>query len=91
LCRDNARNRASVRECGGVAALAGLLAPGGSAATHDRAAGALVSLTSESARDCEAVRACGGVAALVEGVLARASSAAALERAAAALRDLGRL
>jgi len=34
----------SVRECSGVAALVGLLAPGGSAAVHEQAAAALYNL-----------------------------------------------
>jgi len=77
-----------VRECGGAAALVRLLAPGASAAVQDRAAAALMSLTSESGQSREAVRACGGVAAL-QRVLACASSAAAHDWAAAALRNLG--
>ncbi len=85
----NVRHRDGLRECGGVAALVGLLARGGSAALHTRAAGTLMYLTSERGQSWEAVRACGGVAAL-ERMLACPSSAAAHEWAATALRDLGR-
>jgi len=53
-----------------------------------QAANALTLVARDSARGREAVSACGGAAAL-EGVLACASSAAAHEWAAAALRSLG--
>jgi len=76
-----------VRECGGVAALVRLLAPGGSAALHAYAARALRNLCSGNAHNSNSVRECGGVAALV-GLLAPGSSAAVREQAAAALLEL---
>jgi hypothetical protein len=79
-----------VRECGGIVALVGLLAPACSAAVHRSAAGALACLTRESVPSCEAVEACGGAAAL-EGVLAGASSAVAHRCVADVLYDMGRI
>jgi len=85
---DNTASKDSIRECGGVAALVGLLAPACPAAVHEMAAGALVMLTSENGQCRDAARACGAAAAL-QRVLACASSTAAHKRAAAALRNLG--
>jgi len=59
------RNRDYIRESGGVAALVGLLAPGGSAAVRGNAAGVLCKLCYENAPNKDSVRECGGIAALV--------------------------
>ncbi len=54
-----------MRECGGIAALVALLAPGGSPAVQARAAAALGNLCSSNTRNQDSVRVCGGVAVLV--------------------------
>jgi len=71
---EDARNRDYVRQCGGIAALVGLLAPGGAAGVHHEAILALDCLCLDSSKNQERVREGGGVAALV-GLLAPGSSA----------------
>ncbi len=77
----------SVRDCGGVAALVALLAPGGSAAEQEQAAVALNKLCVDNTQNCDSVRECGGIAALV-ALLAPGGPAAVQEAAAMALRNL---
>jgi len=69
VCRNTTHGSDSVRECGGVAALVHLLAPGSSAAVHEQAAAALSKLCWDDWQNRVSVRECGGVAALV-GLLA---------------------
>jgi len=56
LCWDDRRNRVSVRECGGIAALVGLLAPGMTDAVHQEAAAALRSVCGNHTHSCISVR-----------------------------------
>jgi len=65
LCARNTQNQDSVRECGGVAALVALLAPGGSAGVHARAAAALGHQCFSNIQNQDSMRVCSGVAALV--------------------------
>ena len=84
---ESTENQDSVRECGGIAALVALLAPGSSSALHELAAGALCVVCAGNTQNQDCVRECGGVAALV-GLLAPGGSAAAQREAAAALCNL---
>jgi len=77
----------SVIECGGVAALVGLLAPGWTSAVHEQAAAALRSVCADNTPNQDGVRECGGVAALV-ALLAPGGSAAVLEDASFVLAKL---
>ena len=87
MSEGNGQTNDSVRERGDVAALVGLLAPGGSAAQQEQAAVAL-HLCVDDAKNCDSVRECGGIAALV-ALLAPGGTAAVQEAAALALSSLG--
>ena len=87
LCMRNSGNKDYVRECGGIAALVGLLAPSGSAAVHEQAAAALANLCWDNVKNKDSVRECGAVYALL-GLLAPGNPDAVQRTAAMALANL---
>ena len=87
LCTESLGNKDCVRECGGVAALVELLAPGGSAGLQRDVVKALNNLCYGSTENQDSMRECGGVIALV-ALLAPGGSAHVRQRAAVALRSV---
>jgi hypothetical protein len=94
LVCDNAQNAVCVRWCGGIAPLMGLLAPGGPAAVHEQAAGALWSVwrcgacgALTNTANKASIRQGRGEAGVV-GLLAPACPAAVHRMAAGALASL---
>jgi hypothetical protein len=87
LTNEHPGTQESVRAAGGVAALVGLLAPGGAAEAHMFAAGALANLCRDSSVGRASVTECGGAAALV-GLLAPGGDAIACEAAVWMLSEL---